>query len=182
MARGPSLATLRAFLMGRFLGHPLHALVVHFPLALFPTSLLFDLVSWLTPGRLWPQAALLNVAVGLVGAVAAIATGLVDYLNMISGSLRHQVATVHLVLNSSAVGLFGLGLVLRLQAGDVERTPLAVLLLSLLGVGLLVVGAYLGGYLVYRMAMRVSTRADQAVPLEQAVIGVVRRVFGQRGS
>jgi uncharacterized membrane protein len=182
MARGPSLEPLRAFLTGRFIGHPLHALVVHFPLALFPTSLLFDLISWFTSDRLWPQAALLNVAVGLLGAVVAIATGLVDYVNMIAGSLRHQVSTVHLVLNSGAVGLFGLGLVLRLQAGPVERTPAAVLVLSLLGTGLLLLGGYLGGYLVYRMAMRVSTRADQAVPLEQAVIGLVRRLFGRRES
>ena len=63
---------------------------------------------------------------------------------------------------------------------DATRTPLYILVLTLVGVPFLVVGNYLGGELVYRMGMRVNTGRLSQQPLVIRAIQVVRRKLGVR--
>ncbi len=70
--------SLKDVLQGKPLGHPSHPIFVHFPTALFPTSLLFDLLSWGIAEPALVKAAFYNIAVALVVGVLAILTGFVD--------------------------------------------------------------------------------------------------------
>ena len=63
--------SLKDVLQGKPLGHPSHPMFVHFPTALFPTSLLFDLLSWGIAEPALVKAAFYNVAVALVVGVLA---------------------------------------------------------------------------------------------------------------
>jgi len=85
--------TVKDIIQGRPLGHPSHPMFVHFPSALFPTAVLFDLISLFEPSLALTRAALYNVSVGLLVGVLAALTGLVDYLPMIGGSRKKQVGT-----------------------------------------------------------------------------------------
>ena len=81
--------SLKAVLQGKPLGHPSHPMFVHFPTALFPTSLLFDLLSWLIAEPALVKAAFYDIAVALVVGMLAVLTGFVDYFGMVSpGSTR----------------------------------------------------------------------------------------------
>jgi uncharacterized membrane protein len=145
-------------LRGEPLGVPSHAIVVHVPAALLPTGFLFELVGGLTTEAAGMRAvAPVLLGLGLVGGLAAAATGLLDWIAMIPGTARRSRATRHLVVQSGALGLYTAGLVARL-AGD-PRAPssltLAILALATL---VLLVGNHLGGLLVYRDGMRVRTR------------------------
>jgi len=153
-ARRPSpWARLGPWLRGEPLHVPSHALVVHFPAALLPTSLLLDVVGRLDPSLGLGRAAALVLALGLAGGVVAGGTGLLDWAEMIPGPRRARV-TRHLLVQVAALGTFALSLALRL--GDVAApAPVASLVASVVGFGLLAVGDHLGGLLVYRDGMRV---------------------------
>jgi len=58
----------------------LHPLAVHFPLALWLTSALFDLLAWRREDPLYRRAAYWLVGLGLLGAVFSIALGWIDLL------------------------------------------------------------------------------------------------------
>lgn len=156
-AQAPGPAPIRAravaWLRGEPLGVPTHALAVHFPTALLPTSLLLDLLAKAGVVPAQGAAATLLLALGLVGGLVAGVTGLLDWLAMLPGPRRDRV-TRHLAVQVAALMAFAGSLALRLVSGNV---PLGALFASALGVGLLVVGGHLGGLLVYRDGMRVRT-------------------------
>ena len=167
--------SFKEVLQGKPLGHPSHPMFVHFPTALFPTSLLFDLLSWGITQPELVKAAFYNIAVGLGGALLAVLTGFVDYFGMVSGSKKHRVTTWHMLANLPLVLLFAISLGLRSQELDATRTPLYILVLSLIGLPLLLVGNYFGGELVYRMGMRVNTGKLRETPLLHQVVNFLRR-------
>jgi uncharacterized membrane protein len=148
---------------------------VHFPTALFPTSLLFDLLSWGFTEPTLVRAAFYNIAVGLFGALLAIVTGFVDYLGMIPSSRKYRVTTWHMLANLFLVGIFAISLGLRVLELEAVRTPPYLLALSLIGLPMLLVGNYFGAELVYRMGMRVNTGRLVETPLILKAVALVWR-------
>jgi uncharacterized membrane protein len=148
--------TLKDVVQGKPFGHPSHPPFVHFPSALLPAALIFDVASRLDADLTFTRAAFYNIALGLVVAVFAAATGLVDYLPMVGGSRKKVIGTRHLIAQLSAVSLFAASLLLRAFDIDATRTPLAPMLLAAAGAVGLTIGNYFGGTLVYRQGMRVS--------------------------
>jgi len=148
--------TLKDIVQGKPLGHPSHAMFVHFPSALLPAAFVFDIVSLVHADITLTRAAFYNIAFGLFVAIFAAITGLVDYLPMIGGSRKKQLGTYHLVLQLTAVSAFALSLLIRAFDYDADQTPIVALLLAGVGSGAIVIGNYFGGTLVYRQGMRVS--------------------------
>jgi uncharacterized membrane protein len=130
---------------------------VHFPSALFPTAVLFDVISLFEPSIAVTRAAFYNTAVGLsVGGLAAL-TGLVDYLPMIGGSRKKKVGTYHLLTQVLMMVLLAGSFTLRASDYDADQTSALPLALAVVGLAALSLGNWFGGYLVYRQGMRVST-------------------------
>ncbi len=172
--------SIKNVLQGKPLGHPSHPMFVHFPTALFATSLLFDVLSWALNEPELVKAAFYNIAVGLFGALLAMLTGFVDYFGMVSGSRKHRVATWHMLTNLFLVAIFAISLGLRTLDIDAARTPLYVMALSIIGMPLLAVGNYFGAELVYRMGMRVNTGRLRETPLILKAVALARRGFRVR--
>lgn len=172
--------SIKDVLQGKPLGHPSHPMFVHFPTALFPTSLLFDLLSWAITEPELVKAAFYTMAVGLAGALLAVLTGFVDYLGMVPGSRKRRVTTWHMLANLGLVVIFAVSLSLRPMQLDAARTPLYILALSLVGMPLLLVGNYFGAELVYRMGMRVNTGRLRETPLLLRAVARVRRTLRVR--
>jgi uncharacterized membrane protein len=149
--------TLKDVVQGKPLGHPSHPMFVHFPSALLPSALIFDVLSRLDADLTFTRAAFYNIALGLSVAVGAAITGLVDYLPMVGGSRKKVLGTRHLIAQVSAVSLFSLSLLLRALDFDATQTPILPLALAAAGTLAIVIGNYFGGTLVYRQGMRVST-------------------------
>lgn len=147
----------RDILQGRPLGHPSHPLFIHFPAGLFPAAFLWDLASQLWPDGEFARAARLCIGLGLAGAIPSAVTGLVDYLGMVGGSKKKQLATYHLAAQLASVAAFGLSFLFRLRQPGRSRTPAVPMALAGGGLLALMVGNYIGGQLVYRHGMRVST-------------------------
>jgi uncharacterized membrane protein len=149
--------TLKEALQGKPLGHPSHALMVHFPGALLPTAFVFDVISRIGGDNSFVRAAFYDIAVGLLVALAAVVTGLVDYLPMVQGSTKRRLGTSHLRAQVTAVSLFFVSFLLRAGDLDADETAWAPLILAGAGAAVLALGNFFGGELVYRQGMRVST-------------------------
>ncbi|MEV7623681.1 Rieske 2Fe-2S domain-containing protein [Actinoplanes sp. NPDC089786] len=153
---------LKDFLHGAWLGHPLHPVLVQFPVGSFASAALLDLL----PGRGSGRAATTLIAAGLAGSAPAIAAGLQDWSQM--GPERRRVGLVHAAVNSVALGLYAGSLVARLRG----RAGLGKLL-GFAGLSTAGLGAYLGGHLAYAQAGGTNQAAPETirVPEEWTLIG-----------
>jgi len=149
--------TLREVVQGKPLGHPSHPMFVHFPVAFFLGALALDVLSLLGRFPAAPLAATWALVGGFLGLVPTVLTGLVDWWGMVPGSRKRRWATRHALVQTAASALFLAALLVRYGGrGRAEAEP-AWIALEAVGAAVLVVGQWLGGVLVYGMAMRVST-------------------------
>ncbi|HEY3474530.1 MAG TPA: DUF2231 domain-containing protein, partial [Anaerolineales bacterium] len=125
-------------LQGKPFHHPLHPALVHFPIGFFILSLLLDIASylWVTLNGL-PRAAFYAMGIGLVAGLLAAITGLVDRSDIRLDHPARRTANIHMTLNLTAIGLFGINFFLRAGQTGLVETPLLYLLLSLVGVGII---------------------------------------------
>ncbi|NEA88845.1 Rieske (2Fe-2S) protein [Streptomyces sp. SID14436] len=137
--RALPLGRARDALHGRWLGHPLHPLMVQVPVGSWMSAAVLDL--W--PGR--SREAGVLVGVGLAAAGPAALAGAVDWAELRRQQTR--VGLVHAVANAAAVGLYGASLVSRVRGRSVAGRAYGFLGLTAVGVG-----GMLGGHLAYRQA------------------------------
>ncbi|MDQ7805443.1 DUF2231 domain-containing protein [Amycolatopsis sp. A133] len=134
--RGAAGSVPGRLLRGRWLGHPLHPLVVTVPIGAWLCSALFDLV----PGQ--EEAARRLVATGLLAAPAAVLLGLFDYADL--DERQRRVGLAHAAGNAVAIALFGASYTAR-KRGQVARGRV----LGALGLAMTSAGGALGGHLAY---------------------------------
>lgn len=130
----------------RIASHPIHPALVHFPVALWPVSLLWDIVGLWRGDPLWWQLSFWCLALGLIAALPAIAAGFMDYTSLPNDHPALGTANAHMLIMASATIAFLVSLLVR---GGPAATTLAIGF-SALGTALLVAGGWLGGTLVYR--------------------------------
>jgi uncharacterized membrane protein len=128
-------------------GHPIHPMLVPFPIAFLVGVLATDLAAMATGDAFWWLAAKWLLAAGLVmGALAAV-FGLIDFLTIPRARTGHA-GWVHFLGNATALVLALVNLLLRL--GQHEAATGGELALSVIVVLVLLVTGWLGGELAYR--------------------------------
>jgi hypothetical protein len=114
---------LKDFLEGKPLRHPLHPMLVHFPIGLFILSFLLDLGSLAFPST--PnlvREAFYAMLLGIIGALIAAVPGFVDYTDIRNDHPGKRIATAHLTLNLIVVGLYGINLGIRSSTLDASAS------------------------------------------------------------
>lgn len=163
-------------LQGKSIGHPTHPLIVRFPAALLPTSLLFDLISVFIPSPVFTNVAYYTLIVGLIGAFIAMLFGLIDFIYEIPRGTRISLlAGVHGLLNATATILFLANFILRQSLLGIATTPAALILLSIIGVSVMSVSGYIGGRLIFHYGFRV----DMA---QKRLLEIVKKDIKQRAA
>jgi uncharacterized membrane protein len=134
-------------------GHPIHPMLIVFPVGLWIFSFVSDLLlvsGWGGPG--WSDVAMATMLSGLIGALLAAVPGFIDYFT-ITDAKAARTAKWHMILNLLLVGLYAFNLFVRTQTPPGAFFPI---LLSLIGVVILGVSGWLGGDLVYVQGMGVK--------------------------
>lgn len=162
---------LRDLLQGKPLRHPLHPLLVHFPIALFTLTLVLDLVSHAFEGQGLTRAAFYSLAAALVGSLLAAIPGFVDYTEIRDDCHAKRTATAHMMLNLVMLALYAASFGLRWKHLDAPSTPVLALLVSLAGFITLSFSGYLGGRLVYDDGIGVGRHRHKG-RLPQQTIGI----------
>jgi uncharacterized membrane protein len=132
-------------------GHPVHPMLIPFPLALWATSLGVDVVFYFLRHPTLLVIAKFMIAVGCLGAIAAAIPGIIDWLAIQNGDVK-RVANWHARLNVIALVVFAISLFLRIgKYSHFVGSRLTIpFLLSVVGVVLIVISGWLGGELVFR--------------------------------
>ncbi|HYC28372.1 MAG TPA: DUF2231 domain-containing protein, partial [Chitinophagaceae bacterium] len=136
--------------------HPLHPILVAFPIAFFIGTLVFDGVAYATGETGFALTGRhLNIA-GIIGALLAAVPGLVDFIYTVppKSSAKKRGAT-HGILNVITLGVFVFVFVYR---QDMDYVDGIMLIAELVGVTLLTIAGWMGGTLVHRNQIGVDIR------------------------
>lgn len=139
--------------------HSWHPMVIHFPLVALALAVVLDAVGAWTASDRWRTTATLLWWVGLIGAAAAIATGLLAYSRVEHSELAHDQMILHRNVAFAAVAVLLITAIWRWQR-PASRLRAVV---EVGGLGLLLGVGYLGGELVFRHALGVSTETLEQV-------------------
>jgi uncharacterized membrane protein len=142
-------------------GHPIHPMLIPFPIALWVFSTLADLIYVYNGNLAWQWIAFYTLAGGLIGAILAAVFGIIDYFG-IKERKASRIAAWHARINFLALLLFATSFYLRTRGGAslVGGSLTIPLLLSIMGVISITVSGWLGGELVYKHAVAVSPQHD----------------------
>jgi nitrite reductase/ring-hydroxylating ferredoxin subunit/uncharacterized membrane protein len=150
--------TLKTFMHGTWLGHPLHPVLTDIPIGLWTIAIIFDLSYLIERSHGWVSAADVTIFVGLLAAIAAALTGYTDWGATFGRERRVGIA--HGLLNTVVIVLYLVSFILRVTGGS---RGLAILL-AYAGYLVLLTAAFLGGELVFSIGTGVNHHAWQEVP------------------
>ena len=143
-------------------GHPIHPMLIPFPIACFVLTLACDLAYWSTRDTFWAIVAAWALGAGIVTAALAAVAGLTDFLgNARIRAIDH--AWHHMVGNLVVVVLSIISFALRMGEGAADGVLPWGLILSLVVVLLLLYTGWKGGELAYgqRIGMRPEAPPQQ---------------------
>ena len=145
------------------LGHPVHPMLVMFPVALFVTAVIFDLADMVGGPSSLGEVAYWNILIGLIGGVLAAAVGAVDLLAIPAGTRAKRIGVSHAAVNIAVILLFAAIWTVRMAADErgAGGALFAIEVVALAGVGL---GAWFGGELVDRLGVGIDTDAGLNAP------------------
>lgn len=134
--------------------HPIHPMLVPFPIICFVGALLTDIAYWLTAEMMWADFSAWLLVIGLFMGVLAAIAGLIDFLG--NRLIRSQSpAWPHLLGNLVALVLAFFNVLVHSRDAWTSVVP-AGIILSFLTVLILPVTGWLGASMVYRYGVGVS--------------------------
>ncbi len=145
-------------LHGVWLGHPLHPLLTDVTIGAWSFAAVFDLLSLVMPFRRQPrEAADTLTTLGIISAIPTTAAGLTDFSAIKQDAVRQ--GFLHGLLNVT-----GLTLYLLSRRARRRHQRLRGICLSLTGLAMLTVSAWLGGELVFRQRVGVNHAPEPESP------------------
>jgi uncharacterized membrane protein len=138
-------------------GHPIHPMLIVFPVGLLIFSLICDVISTRSADpTMWALVAFYTMVGGFIGALAAAVPGLIDLLSLADKAIK-KTAITHMSINLVVVALYAVNIWLRASTTTTTGTPLV---LSAVAVALLAVSGWLGGKMVHEYGVGVDVRVD----------------------
>lgn len=146
--------------------HPIHPMLVAFPIGLWIFSLICDLMfRFGSANPNWQIVARYTLIAGIIGALIAAMPGFIDLLSLPSSVKR--TALVHMTINLVVVALYIVNAWLR-QGGVSD----AAIWLSVLAVILLAISGWLGGKMVYVLGIAVEPAPEPSGPERHSRYGI----------
>lgn len=140
------------------IGHPIHPMLIPFPIAFLMAALVTDIVAWVQGDPFWARASMWLLVAGLCSGALAAIPGLVDFLS-IRLVRAHRAGWIHLGGNVLVLLVALANLMTRIPE-PVDRVAPSGIILSVVTVILLGVTGWYGGELAYRHGIGVH-RGDE---------------------
>lgn len=150
-------------------GHPFHPLVAAVAIGAWVLALPFDLISFVADTAwVYVRGSWLLTGMGVGAALVAALLGLVDLLGIPRGTVAWRAGIRHLLWTDAALVLFAASFVLRNESDFPfhDAVDVAPFVLSLLGLGAVAVGAWLGQRMTYQLGVRVADLDDRLAGFE----------------
>src|SRR5215212_2120281 len=144
-------------------GHPIHPMIIPFPIALWAFSLIADVIYLWRGNPVWRDwIAFYALLGGIIGAALAAVFGIIDWLSIKDREVK-KVADWHARLNVIALLIFAASFYLRTTGGlrMMGGSYTIPVLLSVVGVILITISGWLGGELVFKHGVAVDERAAE---------------------
>jgi uncharacterized membrane protein len=141
-------------------GHPIHPMLIPFPIGLLVFSLVADLIYLWRGNPVWEDyIAFYTLLGGIIGAATAAVPGLIDWATL-TDRAAIKVANWHARVNILGLLIFIASFYLRTTSGAtwIVNMPMLPIILSGIGVLGLGVAGYLGGELVFRHGVAVNAQ------------------------
>ena len=145
-------------------GHPIHPILIPFPIGLLVFSFISDLIFLWKGNPVWRDyIAFYTMLAGIIGGAAAAIPGLIDWATLTDRSAV-KVANWHARVNIITLLMFIASFYLRTTSGSawITSVPMLPFMLSIVGVIGLTIAGWLGGELVFKHGVAVSLPAPAA--------------------
>ena len=146
----------------KLFGHPIHQMLVVFPLGLLATAVVFDVIALARSQGYWSELAFWMIAAGVITGLLKAPFGFVDWLAIPSGTRAKRIGAVHGLGNVLIVLLFATSWLMRRNAPAAPQQ--VALALSFVAGGSALITGWLGGELVDRLAVGVDEGAHLDAP------------------
>jgi uncharacterized membrane protein len=143
-------------------GHPIHPMLIPFPVGLLVTAVVFDIIYLATDRPSFAVAAGYMIGAGIIGGLLAAPFGWIDWFKIPADTRAKSIGLVHGLGNVVVLVLFVVSWLLRYGA-DWKPTTWA-LVCSFVAVVLATVTAWMGGELVDRLAIGIDEGANPDAP------------------
>jgi uncharacterized membrane protein len=150
-------------------GHPLHPMLIPFPIGLLVFSVIADLIFLGTGNPVWQSyIAFYTLLGGIIGGALAAIPGLIDWATL-NEPATVRVANWHARVNIVTLLIFAASFYLRTSSGAelISGFPMLPVILSIIGVLGLGIAGWLGGELVFRHRVAVADVRTQSSGSEQ---------------
>jgi uncharacterized membrane protein len=142
----------------KLFGHPVHPMLIVYPLGLLSTAVLFDALYVATENADLATFGYWALAAGIVGGVLAAAFGLIDWLAIPRDTRARRIGAMHGVGNAVVLAIFVVSFLVRAES-PAYLPDVLPFIIGLGGAAVAIVTAWLGGELVYRMRVAVDDDA-----------------------
>lgn len=129
-------------------GHPIHPIIVIFPVAFLSGAAGADIGYWLTEDFFWARAAIWLIGLGGLAGILAALIGIVDFVR-VPRVRKRTAGWAHMLINVAALVLTFVNFGLRLGNPVINIIPIGIII-SLVVASLLAVGGWYGGELTFR--------------------------------
>ncbi len=129
--------------------HPVHPMLVHFPVATWFLSTLGDIAGLFTDDGQVSRVAGVLLVIGTITALLAMVAGMLELGKIDQQSPAMKVANQHMVLMMTSWSLYAVSLFLRLDGTHLGQPGMVAIALSVAGLIVLCIAGWLGGKLVY---------------------------------
>jgi uncharacterized membrane protein len=146
----------------KLLGHPVHQMLIVFPLGLLATAVIVDVVYFVGNALIFAEVAYYLVIAGLIGGAVAAPFGFIDWLAIPRHTRAKRLGAAHGIGNVVVLLLFLASALLRMDLPSAP--PAAAYICSFAGAAIALVTAWLGGELVARLGVGVSDGAHVDAP------------------
>ena len=146
--------------------HPIHPILVHFPIALLTASVIFDMLALRWRSDSFRDASFYTLIGGVGGALLSVISGNIEKESLKQSFLLDEVLQQHEVLGIATLWIFIGLLVVRLlmRRGKLKERPPVYVALGAFGIVVLTVAGYFGGSLVYEFGAGVTISSKSMMP------------------